>query len=186
MLLNDKQITELCIEKAMISPFVAFKTVKTINKGVLEPLRLPSYGLSSAGYDIRLSGLDFQVLDNAEDRHFKVQPDADGALIIPARSVALGTSVEHFNIPSDVMVIALMKSTYARQHVTHHITPLEPGWRGYLTFEIANLTSHPRKVYSNAGIAQLLFHKLESPCQRDYTQTGGKYQDQPQAVVHAK
>ena len=45
----------------------------------------------------------------------------------------------------------------ARCGLIVNVTPLEPGWEGYLTLEISNTTPLPAKVYANEGIAQLLF-----------------------------
>ena len=46
-----------------------------------------------------------------------------------------------------------------------NVTPLEPGWEGYLTIEISNTTPLPAKIYSNEGIAQLwyLAHRSHAP-----------------------
>ncbi|MCK5583059.1 MAG: dCTP deaminase, partial [Elusimicrobiales bacterium] len=70
------------------------------------------------------------------------------------------------------------KSTYARCGIVVNITPLEAEWEGYLTIEISNTTPLPAKIYSNEGIAQLLFLGAEKPCEISYKDRKGKYEKQ--------
>ena len=63
------------------------------------------------------------------------------------------------NIPNDVLVICLGKSTYARCGIIVNVTPLEPGWEGYVTLEFSNTTPLPAKIYANEGVAQFVFIK---------------------------
>jgi dCTP deaminase len=59
-----------------------------------------------------------------------------------------------------------------------NITPLEPEWEGHLTLEISNTTPLPAKIYSNEGIAQLVFLGAEDECETSYKDRKGKYQAQ--------
>jgi dCTP deaminase len=88
-------------------------------------------------------------------------------------------------MPPNVMGICVGKSTYARVGIMVNITPLEPGWKGYLTLEIANLADTDCRVYANEGIAQLLFLEGDN-CLTTYSDRQGKYQEQPDAIVYAK
>lgn len=59
-------------------------------------------------------------------------------------------------------------------------------WRGKITIEISNTTPCPVKIYSNEGIAQILFLRADDPkypCDRSYADKNGKYQDQPGLVL---
>jgi dCTP deaminase len=98
--------------------------------------------------------------------------------IIPPRSFALARTLEYIRVPADVLVVCVGKSTYARCGIIVNVTPLEPEWRGYLTLEISNTTPLPAKIYSNEGLAQLLFFQGEEVPEITYAQKGGKYQDQ--------
>lgn len=182
-----------------------------------------SYGLSSGGYDIRLSSdalkmfkkedstpqknlftdsnNEFEenilicdpknfnpalVLDITNDaRYIKTNPEnnTEKWVELPGFSSLLGVSVEHFRIPVNVLGTCQGKSTYARCSVFVNITPLEPGWRGYLTIEICNANPHPVKIYLNEGIAQIVFTQLDKQPLVTYD---GKYQDQPNTVVNAQ
>ncbi|MDQ3829779.1 MAG: dCTP deaminase, partial [Candidatus Tectomicrobia bacterium] len=51
-------------------------------------------------------------------------------------------------------------------------------WEGHLTIEISNTTPLPAKIYSNEGIAQVIFLESEQVCEISYADRGGKYQFQ--------
>ena len=89
---------------------------------------------------------------------------------------------EYLNLPKDVTVVAVGKSTYARSGILVNITPAEACWEGYLTLEISNCTGLFNRIYANEGICQLLFFRGEE-CAVDYQMRKGKYQNQPKEVV---
>ena len=62
MILNDKQINHLAETTEMITPFEK-QLVSTINNR-----KVVSYGLSSYGYDIRLSEKDFRIFKLQEEK----------------------------------------------------------------------------------------------------------------------
>ncbi len=144
-----------------------------------------SYGVSSYGYDVRV-GRRFKVFTNVygtliDPKNFSptafVDIEADSC-IIPPNSFALAETVEHFEIPRDILAVCLGKSTYARCGIIVNITPLEPEWRGKITIEISNTTPLPAKIYANEGIAQILFFRAAEVCRTSYADKKGKYQDQ--------
>ena len=58
-----------------------------------------------------------------------------------------------------------------------NVTPFEPEWEGHVTIEISNTTPLPAKIYSNEGIAQVLFFEGDPP-EVSYADRKGKYQAQ--------
>src|ERR1700737_531321 len=177
---SDRWIRQMVRKHRMIDPFSDAQVRKT-EKGV----SIVSYGLSSYGYDLRVSN-EFKVFTNvfntvvdpkAFDERSFVDLEAD-ICIIPPNSFALARSVEYFRIPRDVLAICLGKSTYARCGIIVNVTPLEPEWRGKITIEISNTTPLPAKIYANEGIAQILFLRSEAVCQTSHADKKGKYQDQ--------
>jgi dCTP deaminase len=170
--LADWQLRELG-EKGMISPFEP-TSVKEV-RGDLQiggkdlMKKVISYGTSSYGYDARLAP-EFKVFT-------PVSPD------LPPNGYALGVTMETFEIPEDVIVICLGKSTYARTGLIVNVTPLEPGWRGQVTLEFANCLPIPTKLYAHEGICQFLFMRGEKPCEDHYGKRSGKYQDQKGIVT---
>jgi dCTP deaminase len=167
-------------EHDMINPF----TEKQVRAGVI------SYGLSSYGYDLRVSD-EFKIFTNVNNamvdpKHFdeksfvSIQSDV---CIVPPNSFALARSVEYFKIPRDVLTICVGKSTYARCGIIVNVTPFEPEWEGFVTLEISNTTPLPAKIYANEGLCQILFFQGDEPCETSYKDKKGKYQAQQGIVL---
>ena len=94
--------------------------------------------------------------------------------IVPPNSFALARTIEYFRIPRDVLTVCLGKSTYARCGIIVNVTPFEPEWEGHVTIEISNTTPLPAKIYSNEGIAQVLFFQSDEPCEVSYKDKAGQ------------
>ena len=175
MIKPDSWIKKMALAKKMIEPF----SDELVCAGTV------SYGLSSYGYDIRIAD-EFKIFTNVyaavvDPKNFdqKSFVDYKGAYcIVPPNSFALARSVEYFRIPRNVLGLCIGKSTYARCGIVVNITPLEAEWEGHLTIEISNTTPLPAKVYSNEGIAQLIFFESDEPCIMSYADRKGKYQAQ--------
>ena len=174
-ILADRWIREKALQDKMIEPFVD----RQHRDGTI------SYGLSSYGYDARVSN-DFKIFTNVDSaivdpKDFSNQSFVDrttDVCVIPPNSFALARTVEYFRIPRDVLVICLGKSTYARCGIIVNVTPLEPGWEGHVTLEFSNTTPLPARVYANEGACQFLFLKGNEPCEVSYADRAGKYQGQ--------
>jgi len=173
--LSDKWIKEMVRTNNMISPFE--------NKQVRG--NKISYGLSSFGYDARVSN-EFKIFTNVnseivDPKNFKLNnfiSKKGDECIIPPNSFVLSSTVEYFRIPNDVMVICLGKSTYARCGVIVNVTPLEPSWEGNVTLEFSNTTPLPAKIYANEGAAQFIFLKGNEKPDITYADRNGKYMKQ--------
>jgi dCTP deaminase len=145
-----------------------------------------SYGVTSYGYDVRLDR-KFKVFTNVwgavvDPKNFDPRSFVeveDDFCLIPPNSFVLAETVEYIEIPRDVLVICVGKSTLARCGLIVNVTPLEPEWRGRVTLEISNTTPLPAKLYANEGVAQLLFFRAAAECRTSYADKKGKYQDQP-------
>ena len=144
-----------------------------------------SYGLSSFGYDARVSD-EFKIFTNVnseivDPKNFKATNFVTknvSECIIPPNSFVLARTVEYFKIPNDVLVICLGKSTYARCGIIVNVTPLEPGWEGYVKLEFSNTTPLPAKIYANEGVAQFVFLKGNETPETTYADRKGKYMKQ--------
>jgi len=172
---SDRWIREKSLQERMIEPFCDTQ----IGQGVV------SYGLSSYGYDIRVSN-EFKIFTNlnstvVDPKNFKNENVIDfvgDECIIPPNSFALARTVEFFRMPKNVLAICLGKSTYARCGIIVNVTPFEPGFEGHITIEISNTTPLPAKIYANEGIAQVLFFEGDEQCETTYKDKKGKYQFQ--------
>ena len=173
--LSDRWIKKMALEKEMIKPFVAEqKSDKNI-----------SYGLSSFGYDARVSNqfkiftdVDSAVVDPKNFNNNSFVSRTGTECIIPPNSFALASTVEYFKIPKNVLVICLGKSTYARCGIIVNVTPLEPGWEGHVTLEFSNTTPLPAKIYANEGAAQFIFLQGNENPEVTYDKRKGKYMKQ--------
>lgn len=171
--------------KPMIYPFSDKLVSKEGDRRVI------SWGLSSYGYDARLSD-EFKIFSNVnsaiiDPKNFSNDCLVDGRLIedehgkyviLPPNSYLLGRTIEYFHIPRDILSIVLGKSTYARTASIVNVTPIEPGFEGHVVIEISNASPSPLKIYANEGIAQFVFLKGDVPCSVSYDDRKGKYQGQ--------
>jgi dCTP deaminase len=140
-----------------------------------------SYGLSMAGYDIRIAetvtlgaGTGWRSLWNA----IKHRVTGKGNLT----SFSLASSVEHFVMPKNVLGIVHDKSTHVREGITVQNTVVEPGWHGFLTLELTNESARDITILAGTPIAQIVLHLLSGVPDKIYD---GKYQGQgagPQAA----
>jgi dCTP deaminase len=182
-------------QQGMITPFQPNLIRGLERRGSMR--KVISYGASSYGYDIRLSAADFRVFRHipgtvVDPKNFspanlesvELHSDDQGEyFILPAHSYGLGVAVERLQVPDNVTVICIGKSTYARAGIIANITPAEAGWRGHLTLEFSNSSSADCRVYAGEGVVQLLFFEGE-PCETTYE--GRKYQDQEERVTLAR
>lgn len=232
--MSDREIQQRCEltseqrasgMKPLISPFLS-ESSSTLPNG----MKCPSFGLTSFGYDIRLSNtfdirrpsllgqdpnsntwnhrrlveyknskdfvsvlmeptksyIDFaKQSDNIEDSGFERFTDVEW-IKLPPHSFTLAVSKEHFNVPLNSKGICMGKSTVARNGLIVVVTPLEPGWSGFLTLEIFNATDAPVCVYAGMGITQIMFAEENTEPNTSYGKRAGKYQDQQEVPVHAK
>lgn len=120
-----------------------------------------SYGLSEAGYDLRIK---------------------QDITLHPFRRFCIASTIERFDMPHDMVAIIHDKSTWARRGLSVFNTVAEPGWRGWLTLELVYHGWGLLRIPAGAGIAQAIFHQLGSPA----SYGDGKYQDQADQPVEAK
>jgi dCTP deaminase len=172
---SDRWIRRMALERGMIDPFVETQ----VRENVI------SYGLSSYGYDIRVSD-EFKIFTNVhtaivDPKNFDPRSFVDykgDVCVIPPNSFALSNTVENFRIPRNVYAVCIGKSTYARCGIIINVTGFDAEWEGNATLEISNTTPLPCRIYANEGIAQVLFFESDEECARSYKDKKGKYQGQ--------
>lgn len=119
-----------------------------------------SYGLGEAGYDIRIK----QDIWLTSKNRFK-----------------LASTIEEFNMPTNLVGVVHDKSTWARRGLSVFNTVIEPGWKGFLTLELVYHDSKGIHIQAGSGIAQVLFHEISEAAAYD-----GKYQHQQDRPVEAR
>jgi dCTP deaminase len=126
-----------------------------------------SYGLSLAGYDIRIKD----------------------AVWLYAGEFKLASSLEKFKIPKNVVGFVHDKSSWARRGLSLFNTVLEPGWEGDLTLELVyhapfdmfgNIDPQSRflDIRAESPIAQIIFMYTD----KDTDGYLGKYQNQDNSL----
>lgn len=129
-----------------------------VERGVV---RGRSYGLSACTYDCR----------------------TDRPLVVPVRQSRLAVTLERFIIPSHICASVLDKSSWARVFLSAFNTHLDPGWSGYLTVELANLSEEPVEFEEGDPLCQIKFEFLDQSTEMPYR---GKYNNQPAEPVPAR
>ena len=187
MFLNDKEINSLA-EFDILMPFVGEKRRKVNGHKAV------SYGLSQCGYDIRLSPAQFSVFEgdqvllpdqalcpkanDVRTYDLKLQHSELGFFYeLPPQGVGNGISLERFSMPNDIGAIVKGKSTYARLGLITNITPIEPGWSGYLTMNFINTSPFPIRLFADEGIAQVMFFRcgeVDKPYEGHYQNQSAK------------
>lgn len=148
-------------------------------KGMLETkerLHGVSYGLSEAGYDIRIKQ---EVIFQPENASNPAGVWVGGSY--SSGSFTIASAIEEFDMPADMVGIVHDKSTWARRGLSVFNTVIEPSWRGFLTLELVYHGREKLVIPAGAGIAQVIFHSTLEPAFY-----GGKYQNQPDMPVEAK
>ena len=149
-------IREQAARHRMIEPFGE----RQVRDGVI------SYGLSSYGYDFRVSG-EFEIFTNVnsaiiDPRAIDERPFLSAqasSVIVPPNSFVWAQPSSTF-VSQDALTICIGKWTYARCGILVNVTPFEPEWEGFATLEISNTTPLPTKVCANQGLCQTLFFPL--------------------------
>lgn len=184
--LSDRLIRIYAEEKEMIKPFIYDLVSFDVEKKI-------SYGVSSYGYDARLSN-EFKIfketsdscgviLDplNFDESHL-VQHTGD-YVIVPPNTTVLGKTIEYFKIPKNILAVCFGKSTYARCGLIVNVTPIEPEFEGNIVIEMHNSTPFCIKVYAYQGICQFIFMIGVENCNTTYKDRNGKYMYQTGVVV---
>jgi dCTP deaminase len=99
-------------------------------------------------------------------RHFVLHPG----------EFCLGVTLERVTIPDDLVARLEGRSSVGRLGLAIHVTAgyIDPGFRGPITLEMANLSPHPLILRPGRSICQLSVLRMSSPPRNPYR---GRYQD---------
>lgn len=107
--------------------------------------------------------------------------DDDPFMLHPGEFV-LGSTLEHVEVPDDLVARLEGKSSLGRIGLLIHSTAgyVDPGWKGHLTLELSNVSSLPITLYHRMKIGQISYLRLTTPADRLYgsAELGSKYQGQ--------
>jgi dCTP deaminase len=133
----------------------------------------------------RASAIDLR--DPPQHLTEEVKVTGDEPFVIHPGEFALGRTMEWVELPDDIVARIEGKSSLGRLGLIVHATAgfCDPGWKGTLTLELANLTRVPIRLYHGLAIAQLSFMALDAPAERPYghEDLGSHYQGQVDATA---
>lgn len=105
--------------------------------------------------------------------------DDDPFMLHPGEFV-LGSTLEHIEVPADLVARLEGKSSLGRIGLLIHSTAgyVDPGWKGHLTLELSNVSNLPITLYHRMRIGQISFLQLTTPADVLYgsAELGSKYQ----------
>ncbi len=107
---------------------------------------------------------------NIEECHKKIKINYNESFILHPGELILGSTLEYFSIPKDIMGYVIGKSSWGRAGlIVATATKVDPGFKGCITLEIINEGVSPIIVYPGLPIAQLVLHKIDSTVDNEYT-----------------
>ena len=114
-------------------------------------------------------------------------PDGNQPFILHPGEFVLGSTMEHIELPEDLVARLEGKSSLGRIGLVIHSTAgfVDPGWKGNLTLELSNLARLPITLYYGMKIGQISFLRLTTPADRLYgsESLGSKYQGQTEPTA---
>jgi dCTP deaminase len=144
----------------------------------LDPLNIDL--LQPSSIDVRLDRF-FRLFDNHKYAYIdprEDQPDmtrfvevkADEAFVLHPGEFVLGSTYEFVTLPDNIAARLEGKSSLGRLGLLTHSTAgfVDPGFKGHVTLELANVSSLPIKLWPGMKVGQLCFFQLSSPSETPY------------------
>jgi len=131
--------------------------------------------------DLRLGNI-FRIFRSTEITHIDTKKGIDGkhmelvekkedeAFVIHPRELVLAMTKESIRMPDDLVATLDGRSSLGRLGVVVHSTAnsFDPGFEGFPTLEISNISKVPVKLWPGSRVCRLTFTKLSSPCDVSY------------------
>ena len=174
------------------------RTIKEeLEKGRIVIHPLDPADIQPASVDLRLDR-KLLVFSNSRRPHIDVKMglddlteiveiDDDAPFILHPGEFVLGSTMEHIELPDDLVARLEGKSSLGRIGLVIHSTAgfVDPGWKGHLTLELSNLARLPITLYHGMKIGQISYLRLTTPADRLYgsPELGSKYQGQTEPTA---
>ncbi|MBL7156166.1 MAG: dCTP deaminase [Candidatus Pacebacteria bacterium] len=164
--------------------------LKRIEKGDLKIEPFKHSCVQPSTVDLHLSS-ELRVFNNWDlgviDLIEKVDPSKileinEKGFIIHPGEFLLGATMERITMPNDLAGKLEGRSSFGRLGLIIHATAgyVDPGFSGWLTFEISNISRIPIRIYPKMSVAQICIFQMTSEVIRPYGSKGlgSKYQGQ--------
>lgn len=152
------------------------------NEGlVITPLLNPEKQINQIGIDLRLGNqfiafkaeniesFDIKEMSNNIEQINKIQKEFvvpyGTPYILHPQNMIIGATFEYISMPNRIEASIEGRSSWARVGlIIATATTIEPGFKGCITLELANISNIPIKLYPGVRIAQLIFRRTTSTC----------------------
>ncbi|MEO0027812.1 MAG: hypothetical protein RL716_1143 [Actinomycetota bacterium] len=144
----------------------------------LDPLNIDL--LQPSSIDVRLDRF-FRLFDNHKHAYIDpreeqsdmtrfVEVASDEAFVLHPGEFVLGSTYEFVTLPDNIAARLEGKSSLGRLGLLTHSTAgfVDPGFKGHVTLELANVSSLPIKLWPGMKVGQLCFFQLSSPSETPY------------------
>ncbi len=110
------------------------------------------------------------VRQDMTDLTEEVQISDDAPFMLNPGQFVLVSTLEHIEIPDDIVARLEGKSSLGRMGLLIHSTAgyVDPGWKGHLTLELSNVASLPITLYYGMPVGQLSFLRLSTAAENVY------------------
>jgi len=157
MILSDKQIKKYIKEgKLVIKPFKE----DSVRENGLD-LHLGG----TIGRFKKESGVIDPLGEDELSRHYDIV-EGDEFIIEPHESILIHT-IEYIEMPTDIVGLINLRSSYARIGISIPPTVVDAGFKGELTIQLTN-GSLPVKLYKGERIIHLILVKMHDSVERGY------------------
>jgi dCTP deaminase len=139
---------------------------------VIAPLLDAAAQVDHVGIDLRLDCFFREFIRTqspyvspAEPAHGTILREVEAfrdSFFLQPGEFALAQSLEYIALPNDILALLNGRSSLGRRGLVVHATAniVDPGWRGHLVFELANLGSVPIELVPLMRIARLVFLRV--------------------------
>lgn len=152
--------------------------------------------LGSCSLDLRLSN-EFSVFEYnkhpfidvrdgkaSRDVMKSISVEQDQPFVLHPGSFVLAITLEHVELPDDVVARLEGRSSLGRLGIIVHATAsvIDPGWRGRIVLELANHGPMPVALYPSMRVCSVTFEPLSTPVETPYWKKAqAKYKGQNSA-----
>lgn len=161
------------------------------NDLAIRPILEPHRQINNTGFDFRL-GYDFLVSVHGREAYMNASHNGESGynvrglkyhfqesrrqigetfILHPSQTI-LATSLEYIKLPTDVMLMLFMRSSYSRLGLSVS-TIVQPGYCGCISLELTNNNFTPINLTVGARLFQGVFHLVTD--NTDYYHSARKY-----------
>ena len=140
----EKQINQIGIDCRLGNQFI-----------ILKPQNVTSYDIDST--------------ETRMGYHKEIVVPFGVPFVLHPQTMVLGSTFEFVSLPNDITATIEGRSSWARAGlIIATASYIDPGFKGCITLEIANISSIPIKLYPGTRIAQLIFNLVSSKSKYEF------------------